>query len=180
MPTMLRSSICRVPPPPGNSPTWASGRPTRALALSAAMRRWQASAISSPPPNAVPLSAATKGLPPVSISRVSAWKPIIHSNASSAPSMRWSMSRSPPAMKSDLADVTTTPLTLSSASALRTAAPKASIESRFITFCARPGRSHAMVAMPSPSTSYFIGSSAMSDSPMRQPLARPEKPKPAR
>ena len=39
------------------------------LALSAAMRRWQASASSKPPPTAVPLIAATHGLPQVSTRR---------------------------------------------------------------------------------------------------------------
>ena len=41
-----------VPPAPGNRPSLTSGRPTRAAA--AATRKWQASASSKPPPNAVP------------------------------------------------------------------------------------------------------------------------------
>ena len=55
-----------VPPAPGTMPSFTSGRPSFASAT--AMRWWQPSAISSPPPSAAPLIAATTGLPLASIS----------------------------------------------------------------------------------------------------------------
>ena len=58
-----------VPPAPGNRPTLISGSPRRVCGFCDAMRWWQASASSKPPPTAVPLSAATDGLPQVSIRR---------------------------------------------------------------------------------------------------------------
>ena len=64
-----RGSRC-VPPPPGIRPSVTSGKPKRADGTSAAIRRWQASASSKPPPSAVPFSAATNGLPPVSSLRI--------------------------------------------------------------------------------------------------------------
>ena len=54
-----------VPPAPGISPSFTSGRPT--LALAAATRQWQASASSKPPPRATPSIAATMGFVPASI-----------------------------------------------------------------------------------------------------------------
>ncbi len=48
-----------VPPAPGTMPSFTSGRPS--FAACAAMRWWQPSAISSPPPSAAPLIAATTG-----------------------------------------------------------------------------------------------------------------------
>ncbi len=54
-----RGSRC-VPPAPGSSPSFTSGKPSRAAG--AAMRAWQPSASSSPPPSAAPLIAATTGL----------------------------------------------------------------------------------------------------------------------
>jgi hypothetical protein len=50
----------------GQQPEGDLGQPKTALGSSIAMRWWQASAISSPPPSAVPFSAATTGLPSVS------------------------------------------------------------------------------------------------------------------
>ena len=54
-----RGTRC-VPPAPGMMPSVTSGRPTRASAV--AIRPWAASAISKPPPSAVPWMAATTGL----------------------------------------------------------------------------------------------------------------------
>ena len=48
-----------VPPAPGMRPSLISGRPSRVPG--AAMRKWQASVISSPPPSGVPNIAATTG-----------------------------------------------------------------------------------------------------------------------
>ncbi len=48
-----------VPPAPANSPSVISGKPT--LAVGIAMRKWQPSATSKPPPSAVPWIAATIG-----------------------------------------------------------------------------------------------------------------------
>ena len=64
-----------VPPAPGNSPTLISGNPTRVFALSAATRWWLARQSSKPPPSAVPLIAATHGLPQVSSRRQSTDQP---------------------------------------------------------------------------------------------------------
>jgi len=73
-PDSIRSSAGRrpirraerwVPPAPGTTPRVISGRPT--LALARAMRWWQASASSRPPPSAVPWMAASTGLPRRSI-----------------------------------------------------------------------------------------------------------------
>ena len=52
-----------VPPAPGTMPSFTSGRPS--LPSAAAMRKWQPSAISSPPPSAAPLIAATTGFSPL-------------------------------------------------------------------------------------------------------------------
>ena len=59
-----------VPPAPGSRPSFTSGRPTRAVA--AAIRKWQASASSKPPPSAVPCSAATTGFGIASIAAMTA------------------------------------------------------------------------------------------------------------
>ncbi len=48
-----------VPPAPGTMPSFTSGSPS--FAVADAMRKWQASAISQPPPSAAPLIAATTG-----------------------------------------------------------------------------------------------------------------------
>ena len=56
---MMRGSRCR-PPASAASPTWGSG--SAKIALSAAMIKSQASAISKPPPMAKPLTAAISGL----------------------------------------------------------------------------------------------------------------------
>src|SRR5258705_200672 len=57
---MSRVRRC-VPPAAGRSPSETSGRPTRTLGASAAMRQSHASASSYPPPSALPLIAATVG-----------------------------------------------------------------------------------------------------------------------
>ena len=57
---MSRVSRC-VPPAAGRRPSETSGRPTRTLGASAAMRQSHASASSYPPPSALPLIAATVG-----------------------------------------------------------------------------------------------------------------------
>ncbi len=55
---MPSSRTVRVtPPPPGSRPRVTSGRPNSAFGRSSAIRWWQASAISSPPPSAVPFSS---------------------------------------------------------------------------------------------------------------------------
>ena len=109
-----------VPPPPGSRPILTSGWPSLALGLAAAMRWWQARQISKPPPSAVPLMAATTGLPPVSWRRNSFcswlnWSISLAASDVSAPS---SISRSAPAKKSALPEARMMPLTLSSLSAL--------------------------------------------------------------
>mmetsp|Transcript_9434 Transcript_9434/g.31183 ORF Transcript_9434/g.31183 Transcript_9434/m.31183 type:complete len:249 (-) Transcript_9434:213-959(-) len=53
-----RGSRC-VPPAPGSSPRWTSGKPT--FAVFSATRIWQLSASSKPPPSAVPWIAAIVG-----------------------------------------------------------------------------------------------------------------------
>ncbi len=65
----IRRATRWVPPAPGKSPTLTSGRPSLVFGLSAATLWWQDSASSNAPPTAVPLSAATNGLPQVSSRR---------------------------------------------------------------------------------------------------------------
>ena len=79
-----------VPPPPGRMPSLTSGRPRRALR--SATRKWQAIAISSPPPSAVPWIAATNGLGDFSIIRrtsfVSGGRRGLPNSRMSAPAMK--------------------------------------------------------------------------------------------
>jgi hypothetical protein len=70
-----------VPPPPGSRPSLTSGWPSFSFGSSSTKRAWQASAISSPPPNAWPLMAATTGLPAVSRRRSTAFICIVRSKA---------------------------------------------------------------------------------------------------
>jgi hypothetical protein len=76
-----------------------------------AMRRWQASAISRPPPSAAPLSAATTGLPSVSSRRNCFFMRSQPSNIEAACSgVAWMSSfKSPPAKKVFFAEVMITP-----------------------------------------------------------------------
>ena len=149
-----------VPPPPGSRPTVTSGWPNSAFGLSAAMRRWQARAISSPPPSAVPGSAATKGLPQVSMVRLKVCKPRDMSNTVCASSAWISANRSAPAIKSRFAEVTITPVTASSATTWVTAAPNAAIEASLSTFIDRSAMFQVKVAMPSAAMSMSIMSSS--------------------
>ena len=71
MPTR-RGRRC-VPPAPGMSPSLISGRPSRVPVW--AMRKWQASVISSPPPSVVPNTAATTGFLIASISAITSERP---------------------------------------------------------------------------------------------------------
>ena len=100
-----------TPPAPGSSPSVTSGSPNCAFAPATAIRRWQASAISRPPPRAVPLSAATTGRPSVSSAR--SWRFIssivAKTSAASSGVARVISVRSPPAKNVFLALVTTTP-----------------------------------------------------------------------
>ena len=58
-----------TPPAPGSSPSCTSGRPSLVRGSFTAMRAWQASASSNPPPRAAPSISATTGLPSFSIRR---------------------------------------------------------------------------------------------------------------
>jgi hypothetical protein len=116
------------------------------------MRRWQARHSSSPPPSAVPLMAATKGLPPVSSVRSVALTGPEAAKDASAVWMWRIRSRSPPATNSGRDEVTITPLTSGSCSARRTAASKAAMLAAFITFMGRSATFQLRVAKPSPST----------------------------
>ena len=101
-----------TPPPPGSRPSDTSGKPIALPFTSAAMRWWHARAISSPPPRAAPLMAATTGLPRVSSARRSALIPSTSANISpafSGPAVIIAL-RSPPAKKVFFALVTTTPV----------------------------------------------------------------------
>ena len=56
--TMPSMRVTRTTPPaPGSRPSWTSGWPSWIFGSSTTIRRWQASAISSPPPSAAPLMA---------------------------------------------------------------------------------------------------------------------------
>jgi hypothetical protein len=104
-------TVRTMPPAPGSSPSVTSGWPNTAFGSSTAIRRWQASAISSPPPSALPLSTATTGMPSVSSPRSDALTRSVFAPTASASSGRaWISSlRSPPAKKVDFAEVTITP-----------------------------------------------------------------------
>ena len=121
-----------VPPAPGKMPMRISGRPTRALGVSAMKRRWQARPISVPMPAERPGAAQAMGLPPFSVfgsmparsifrsSRWIAMMPSKRPRAGSAPAcffMSASRLRSMPPAKSGLAEVMTMPLTAGSARA---------------------------------------------------------------
>ena len=146
MPTSRGSRT--VPPPPGSRPSFTSGWPSLSLGLSMAMRAWQASASSSPPPSAWPLIAATTGLPCSSILRSTAFMAMLPSKGSSGLVHLLMRSRSPPAQKSALPLVRIRPFTAGSAS-LSTAALMPSISASPTTFIGRPGRSIAATRMPS-------------------------------
>ena len=63
----IKYGTLEFPPPAGSKPTLDSGNPNLILTLFNTIRWWQARHSSKPPPIAVPLIAATKGLPEVSI-----------------------------------------------------------------------------------------------------------------
>ena len=115
----MRDRRC-VPPPAGNRPNCTSGRPTTSPGMSATNRWWQASAISRPPPIAVPLMAQATGLPQVSSLRSRLDSENTFSNISAGGSLAiasafFSMSlRSAPARNSGLAEVTTAPFSAGS------------------------------------------------------------------
>ena len=120
-----------TPPPPGSRPRVTSGRPSSIFGSSTAIRWWHASVISRPPPSAVPLIAATTGLPQVSRRR--SWaltaSPIAKIwAASSGPALTIDF-RSPPAKKVFFALVMTTPATSPSAMSFSSRSTAASIDS---------------------------------------------------
>ncbi len=131
MSASCRPSIRTVrvtPPAPGSRPSVTSGTPI-SYDPSAAIRWWQASAISSPPPSAAPLIAATTGTPSVSSARS------CRLTSSSMSKTCWafsgwicrSISRLPPAKNVSLALVITTPVIASfSATSRSTVRPIAS------------------------------------------------------
>ena len=97
---------------PGSRPSVTSGTPISIRLSSATIRWWQASAISSPPPSAEPLIAATTGTPSVSSDRSCRLTSSIVSKTSAA-SAGWicdSSCRLPPAKNVDFALVITTRL----------------------------------------------------------------------
>ena len=122
------SAFCRpnmrvvrtTPPAPGSRPRETSGRPISLPLASSATRKWQASAISRPPPSAAPLIAAATGLPMVSRRRKAALtRAISFSRRSASAGVAWMiMLRSAPAKKVFFALVTMTPA-MSSFSASR-------------------------------------------------------------
>ncbi len=150
MPTRRGSRT--VPPPPGKRPSLTSGWPIFNFGSSIAMRAWQASAISRPPPSAWPLIAATTGLPCSSSWRRTFFIAIEPSKGSSGLVHFDMRSRSPPAQKSALPLVRIMPLAAGSAS-LSTAAARPSINTSPTTFIGRPGRFIVATRMPSPPTS---------------------------
>ena len=156
-----------VPPAPGKIPTMISGRPIRALGLSATKMRCVASGSSSPMPAAVPGRAEAIGLPPLlvlasmparSILRSRACIFIVPSNSpcagSSPASSRILASRFrsiPPAKDPSLPEVITAPLMASSdrtVSMMLSSSDRPSIDMTFMDF---PGTSQVMMATPSAS-----------------------------
>ncbi len=143
MPTR-RGSRC-VPPAPGNRPTWTSGNPTAAAGLSASTRWWQASASSKPPPIAAPLIAATTGLPQVSRRRKARdSEPYFSNSTSTGSSAVWSRlasiaSRSAPATKASLPEVTMAPLIAASPATRSMPRCRLSMNAWSMTFIVLPG-----------------------------------------
>jgi hypothetical protein len=131
------------------------------------MRRWQANANSKPPPSAVPLSAATQGLPQVSMRRQSsdhlrlssknramaASSPCAAANSAKARLKPSSIVRSAPAQNASFPEVMTTPFTAASAVICSMIAASSSMTVASMTFMLRPGASQVTSAMPSPSVS---------------------------
>ncbi|MQM39778.1 hypothetical protein KBTX_03810 [wastewater metagenome] len=87
-----------VPPPPGNSPSWTSGRPSRVWPASVQMRASQAMASSSPPPRQTPSIAATTGTRSPASRSNTRWAVCETAVASSALSQARIMPMSAPAM----------------------------------------------------------------------------------
>ncbi len=135
-----------VPPKPGTRPRLISGWPS--LALSAAMRRWQAMASSMPPPSAKPFTIAMTGLFKRSIRRIRRWP-------TSEKSRPWTGVRafisamSAPATNALLpAPVNTTTRTAGSCAAAANAASSASSVCR-LSALSFSGRCTVMVWIPS-------------------------------
>ncbi len=149
-----RSSRC-VPPPPGSRPSLTSGWPSLSPGSSRAMRAWQASAISKPPPRAWPFSAATTGLPCVSSARRIFFSAIEPSKGSSGLVQVTSRSRSAPAQKSALPLVRIMPLTAGSA-ILAGNSDRPCTSASASTFIGRPGRFIVATRMPSLPSSVVI------------------------
>ncbi|RAO61295.1 hypothetical protein PSN01_01728 [Micromonospora saelicesensis] len=145
-----------TPPAPGSRPRVTSGSPSRLPGASSAIRWWQASAISRPPPSAEPLTAATTGRPSVSRRRRS--RLMVPSRAArsgaSARVARIISGRSPPAKKVDFALVTMTPTRSLSASSRSSTALIEAAYARFMVLADWVGSSRVSVTMPSAPRSY--------------------------
>src|SRR5690606_23142980 len=152
-------TVRMMPPPAGSRPRVTSGRPICEPRTSAAMRWWVARAISSPPPRAAPLMAATTGLPRVSSLRRAALISVSSSMrawASSGPTFIMFF-RSPPAKKVFLAEVSTTPVMSSfSATSRSTVSVIDFLYSSFIVLAPWFGSSIVSTTMPSESFSQPI------------------------
>jgi hypothetical protein len=114
-------------------------------------RAWQDSASSSPPPSALPLMAATTGLPSFSIRRrhafiaSSSWKNVAASSGRTAIRAR----RSPPAKNVLLAEVKMTPRICSrSPSSRTTIARRSAWNAAFIVLTGWSGASRSSVTTP--------------------------------
>ena len=157
MPSMR--TVRTTPPAPGSRPRVTSGKPNCDFGLSSAMRRWQASAISRPPPSAAPFSAATTGLPSVSRRRRSDLILVTPcANSAAFSSVTWmSRLRSPPAKNVSFADVTMTPVIESfSASSRSIVDDSDERKASFIVLARWFGSSSVRVTMPSASWSQRI------------------------
>ena len=144
-----------VPPKPGIRPRLISGCPT--LAVSAAIRRWQHIASSSPPPRAKPLTIAITGLGRRSTRRIIRVPRSEKSRPCTGVSAFISAMSAPATNALGPAPVSTTTRTVSSAAAAAKAASRASRVAALSAF-SLSGRFTRRVRMPSASSTRRSGS----------------------
>ncbi len=138
-----------VPPRPGCRPSITSGKPNRALSI--AMRDWQASATSRPPPRQKPWITATLGARSASSRSITACaRPIAASTGPGSLAPRNSLTSAPAMNPDGLAERMTRPAgrLLSSSDSTRSNSSSTSAES---VLALAPSRSNRSQAMPSPS-----------------------------
>ena len=146
----LTSCVKRtVPPRPGCRPSITSGKPNRASSI--AIRIWQASATSRPPPRQKPWITATVGTRSASSRLITAWaRPIAVSTAPESVAPRNSLT-SAPAMKPEVLSERITRPAGRAVSSSPSILSSSSIRSADSVLALAPSRSNSSQAMPSAS-----------------------------